>query len=137
MGMIFYFSSKTAADSSEQSGFFVRIFESIFGRNEFSSFIVRKAAHCLEFAGLSFLFSTALYTETHKRHSWLAIVFTSLYAVTDEIHQLFVDGRSCQITDWAVDTFGAMLGAGAFLIIFFAIIKIIEHKSVKTVDSDI
>ena len=33
-----------------------------------------------------------------------------LYAITDEVHQRFVPGRSCQAADWAIDTAGAALG---------------------------
>lgn len=133
MGVIFYFSSKTAQASSKQSGFFVLLFERLFGKNELSDFIVRKSAHCLEFAGLSFLFSLAIFEQTGKiKKAPLAILFTSLYAVTDEIHQLFVEGRACRFLDWGIDTAGAALGAAAFLIIYFAIIKIIEHKKAKT-----
>ena len=61
----------------------------------------------------------------------LAIVCTSLYAVTDEIHQIFVEGRACKISDWAIDTAGAVLGAVAFLVIIKLSQKIILRKKGK------
>lgn len=39
----------------------------------------------------------------------LTVLFTSLYGATDEFHQLFVPGRSCDWRDWAADTAGAVL----------------------------
>lgn len=52
MGIIFWLSSKTADESSRQSGVILEWITSIFGNNIFTDFIVRKLAHCLEFAGL-------------------------------------------------------------------------------------
>jgi VanZ family protein len=34
-----------------------------------------------------------------------------LYGGSDEIHQLFVEGRSADPVDWATDTVGALIGA--------------------------
>ena len=44
---------------------------------------------------------------------WAPIVATalsSLYGVTDEFHQIFTPGRSCDPMDWLVDTIAAALG---------------------------
>lgn len=117
MCVIFYFSSRTAAESSAQSGTFVNLFKNLFGENGITDFIVRKSAHFLEFAGLGFLFSLALYTQFSQTKTFKAVFFSSLYAITDEFHQLFVDGRACRIADWAVDTAGAAAGAVFFLIV--------------------
>jgi len=40
---------------------------------------------------------------------WLALVLVSFYGVTDEFHQSFVPGRSCDVADWIADTSGAAL----------------------------
>lgn len=40
---------------------------------------------------------------------WLALVVTSLYGVSDEWHQDFVPGRSCELGDWVADTVGGAL----------------------------
>ena len=40
--------------------------------------------------------------------SWLA---GTLYAVTDEIHQTFVPGRSCELRDMGIDSCGVLTGA--------------------------
>lgn len=135
MGIIFYFSSKTSTESSSQSGQFVSLFQKILGNNAITDFIVRKSAHCLEFAGLSFLLNIALFVQTNKIKPLFSILFTSLYAVTDEIHQIFVSGRSCQIKDWGIDTMGAIIGTLIFLTIYFIIVKIIKHKKSKQIDT--
>ena len=39
--------------------------------------------------------------------AWLA---GTLYAVTDEIHQSFVPGRSCELRDMGIDSCGVLAG---------------------------
>ena len=45
-----------------------------------------------------------------------AILFTfillALYGAVDEIHQYFIPGRFCDITDWASDITGGLMGIG-------------------------
>jgi VanZ family protein len=40
-----------------------------------------------------------------------AIVISSVYGALDEIHQIFVPGRSAEILDWTADFVGACFGA--------------------------
>jgi len=49
------------------------------------------------------------------RSALAAIAAASLYGVTDEFHQSFVPGRTCDVFDWMADTRGAMLVAAAAL----------------------
>ena len=78
------------------------------------AFIVRKTAHFTEYAILGLLFSffyrQILPQKNGLRLFVLAILSSFLYACTDEIHQLFVPGRSGQFTDVLVDTLGAFCG---------------------------
>lgn len=124
MAVIFWLSSRTAAESAEQSGSVLSWIINIFGDGIFTDFLVRKSAHCLEYTGLCFLMNFSLLYTRSKKSPALAVLFTSLYAVTDEIHQIFVDGRSCQISDWAIDTMGAVIGTIGFLIIILIIERI-------------
>jgi len=41
----------------------------------------------------------------------LAVILGSLYGITDEIHQHFVVMRTPDVTDWGLDTIGALAGA--------------------------
>lgn len=131
MGVIFWLSSRTATESSAQSEIIVEILKRIFGDNVFTDFIVRKSAHCLEFTGLSFLFNLSLYVTKNNPSYFFAVILTSIYAATDEFHQLFVEGRSCQITDWAIDTAGAILGALGFFVILLIIKKCNKTSNAK------
>lgn len=38
--------------------------------------------------------------------------------MTDEVHQLFVPGRSCQVTDMLIDSCGVLAGVLAGLALF-------------------
>ena len=131
MGLIFWFSSREAGQSAHQSEIILKIVRAIFGENAFSDFIVRKTAHFCEFALLAFLFNFALLYTTGKKHIPLGIALTSLYAASDEFHQLFVLGRSCQASDWLLDTCGGAAGA-IFFIVIFLIIKYIKVKTERT-----
>ncbi len=127
MAVIFWLSSRTADESSAQSNEILVWLYRVFGDNFFTTFIVRKLAHCLEFCGLCVLFNLSLYLTREKLSPLLAIAFTSLYAVTDEVHQLFVQGRSCELRDWVIDTCAAAVGTLGFLALFY-IIKAIAGK---------
>lgn len=128
MAVIFYFSSRTASESSEQSNHILLFLKKLLESNAFTDYIVRKGAHFFEFAGLSFLFSLAWLEQTKKLCPLRAVFLTSAYAATDEFHQIFVDGRSCQFSDWIIDTAGAVLGMTLFVLIYFILKKIIAYK---------
>jgi len=134
MMVIFYFSSRTAGESSQQSNLILMFLKKLLESSAFTDYIVRKGAHFLEFTGLAFLFSLALLEQTKKLCPLRSVAFTSAYAATDEIHQIFVDGRSCQISDWAIDTSGAVLGVAVFFLIYFLIKKLFLFKKAKSID---
>ncbi len=131
MAAIFYFSSRTADESEQQSGFFAQLITRLFGIGGFSDFIIRKLAHFTEFAGLGLLFAIALKVQTGKAKTPAAIICSSIYAATDEIHQIFVPGRACRVLDWGIDTCGAALGALAVLLIITLATKNKASKSKK------
>lgn len=128
MAIIFYFSSRPANQSAGQSSVVTLFLQRLFHTEAITEHMVRKFAHFTEFSGLGFLINTALYYSIGKQKLPLGIAICSAYAGTDEIHQIFVDGRSCQFTDWALDTAGIVTGAIIFLILNLIIRKIIEHK---------
>lgn len=68
--------------------------------------VLRKLAHAAEYAVLAILVYRA------SRSIPLALLAASGYAVTDEIHQVFVEGRVGSPVDWAIDTAGATIGLG-------------------------
>ena len=50
-----------------------------------------------------------------RTKGWIAFGAAALFGVTDEIHQLSVEGRSAEVFDWLADCTGALL---ALLLIF-------------------
>lgn len=131
MGVIFYFSSRSADESSAQSDFILALVRKIFGENAFSDFIVRKLAHFLEFTGLCVLTNSALVFTKGKRQLLFGIGIASAYAITDEVHQIFVEGRACQFTDWMIDTAGAITGALGFLVIYLVLDRLVQGRKAK------
>ena len=51
----------------------------------------------------------------NRRAAWLALLAVSAFGVTDEWHQSFVPGRSCEVLDWVADTLGAALAVGCYV----------------------
>ncbi|MCM1251404.1 MAG: VanZ family protein [Clostridium sp.] len=78
---------------------------------------VRKAAHMTEFGILSILLYVWLgkWQMTTGAKIALAAVISTLYAASDEFHQLFVPGRAGSIGDVMIDSAGAILGVGIFV----------------------
>jgi hypothetical protein len=74
--------------------------------------IGRKLVHFAQYALLTLLWWRALRTRMDARRAVLvAFALSSLYAVSDEYHQGFVEGRSGNAFDWAIDTAGAAAAA--------------------------
>lgn len=72
----------------------------------------RKTAHVLLYFGLGSLCMLALlhHTLNLRRKFFIAISIAFGYAVFDEFHQLFVDGRGSQLSDIFIDLAGALVG---------------------------
>ena len=66
--------------------------------------VLRKLAHLAEYAILGALLVRAV------RRPGLAVALAALYAVTDEVHQTFVEGRVGAPLDVGIDTLGALAG---------------------------
>lgn len=124
MAVIFILSAQTGSQSDQTSDSFIGFFSL-----GFSVDIVRTAAHCLEFAGLAVLIFNALYWTFDRFRPFLAFAVSALYAVSDEVHQLFVEGRSCQLIDILIDSFGAFLGIIGAMILGKILIKKLRRCS--------
>ena len=73
--------------------------------------IARKLVHAGEYALLCVLWWRALRTGTGERSSLaLAFAICVSYAVTDEYHQTFVEGRTGNALDVGIDALGAAAG---------------------------
>lgn len=73
---------------------------------------VRKGAHLLVYFVLGYLMIYTLkeFRLVDKRTYIYAVILCMLYAISDEVHQYFVPGRSAGVIDVVIDTVGASLG---------------------------
>lgn len=81
-------------------------------------FILRKIAHILEYAILTFLFLRALAKENLSIRKIVisSIVFSLFYALIDEYHQTFVFGREGSLKDAGIDSIGILITTGIWYI---------------------
>lgn len=117
MALIFTMSSFNSTESSNQSNFIVDIISKILNINniELLSLIIRKLAHFTEYFILGILLSNLILS--YNKKAYISIIICILYAISDEIHQIFVPGRSCQILDITIDSLGSILGIYLLLLI--------------------
>ena len=132
MGLIFFFSAKPAVQSAKMSTSVGKMIGRVvvpefeeWSDTKQDAFAVRKSAHACEYAALSVLFFVNYKKKSRKIKQivGMSALSTALYAVTDEIHQLFVPGRSGQITDVILDSCGGLIGAVLSAIILYLIRK--------------
>jgi VanZ family protein len=67
-----------------------------------------KIAHVIEYMILGILLKNALNKYQYKYI--LAICIGSVYGITNEIHQLYVPGRECDIMDMVCNIIGCIIG---------------------------
>jgi len=141
---IFYFSNQVADVSSGSSGRIVNFIAELlpFIKNmpeaekqiicsEVLQPIVRKTAHFSIYALLGFL--TMNFALTYKGtkyqkglYSWL---FGTTYAITDEIHQLFIQGRSGEFRDVCIDSLGVLTGVLVAIFVINLYKKLVSQKN--------
>ena len=125
MLVISAFSSRTGDLSATDSGRIGRLIGQVLvpgfedwseeKQNQFAEKVdypVRKTAHATEYAILGMLLVGA-YTDKEKGRFVRLLIpwfIGTIYAATDEIHQLFVVGRTGRFTDVLIDTCGSFTG---------------------------
>ena len=130
LGVIYWFSSRTAVQSGQSSAPITNAIMNIFRQDSANAslflkieFFVRKSAHLFLFVVLGFL-STIYFShfEINKKLVYLFSVLLCLASgMFDEIHQLFVVGRACRVFDMFVDTLGGIIGTT--IVVIFLYIK--------------
>lgn len=158
MGFIFFLSAQTADESSDTSGSVAEIIAEKFyhdyeelSQTEKSQvissmqFYVRKSAHLAVFAvlGVSAFLVFISYVNLHfSSRMFLAITVSCLYAASDEFHQRFVAGRSCELRDFLLDSAGivaAVLISSAFILLIAplrrkSVFSGIDKKKLKAIN---
>jgi hypothetical protein len=74
-----------------------------------------KIVHFLVFGLLATVTLRALRIESPRSRAVVAVLLASLFGASDELHQFFTPGRSCDIFDWLADTLGAGLAVSLYL----------------------
>ncbi|MBR6787762.1 MAG: VanZ family protein [Clostridia bacterium] len=121
--IIFLFSAQKGEDSGETSGYIAQMVLRIIRPDytflpeetqqallERTDWIVRKGAHFSEYAVLAFILYFLLRTYPLKIYAAWAWLGATGYAVTDEVHQLFVGERAGSMKDVLLDSCGAAAG---------------------------
>ena len=113
--MIFIFiqSAFPATVSRQESGLVVKLLEDVFGWSpDNAAFIVRKTGHFLEYLvlGVVLCLTTRSFGKKRRVPLWIPWAVGTAFAVTDEIHQYFVPGRSCELRDVVIDGCGVAVG---------------------------
>jgi len=128
LGVLFWFSGQSGADSGALSGSITRM---LFGwLLKYVSFdvlhiFVRKMAHFTAFAVEGWLLSSALLRIMPKKRAGLITGLTCAgVAVLNELHQTLSVGRSCEVRDMLIDTAGALLGFAFAVAILHAFSKL-------------
>ena len=158
MGVIFWFSSRNSTDSSTLSrGLLQKILGLIVphwaqrSADEKQAVIdafhtlFRKCGHFSEFGVLGLLLRLTtrlspklnqIRRQTHPAVTGFAVpaLLALLYACTDEFHQRFVPGRSCELRDVCIDLAGACCGI-LFCMLIQRLIQKRRRKKASPTDS--
>ena len=121
MIIIFMFSNQKADESTELSDGVilkvVRIVEKINHKSYSDEEIlnkffvpVRKIAHFTIYLILGILVYLYIKEYGFNNTCLISIMICCMYACSDEIHQIFVDGRSGEVLDVIIDTIGSIIG---------------------------
>lgn len=117
MAVIFLLSSEPADESSSRSDVFTSIatdYLHVSLTDDILTFLTRKAAHIFIYFVLGILVYNVvrLYSLSAKQAILLSIGIVMTYAGLDEVHQLFVSGRSGEVRDVLIDTTAGAVGVG-------------------------
>lgn len=126
MLLIFRLSSQGADESNGLSlgiagtliNFINNVFHMDFPVSGSLNHIVRKTAHFTAYLILGILSSNALRTSGVRgwKRLCISLALCVVYAASDEVHQVFVSGRSGQPADVLIDSSGAVVGAALSLL---------------------
>ena len=130
MGIIFSLSNQPAIDSTELSDGFIsntignvyKVFNKNIGSDELNEIKVkythpvRKMAHFTIYMILGILVTLLVreYNVSFNKCLFISLLVCLLYSISDEVHQLFVMGRSGEIRDILIDTSGSFIGIFVF-----------------------
>ncbi len=137
MIVIFAFSSKNSTTSNNTSKSLINkiiiVYEKAFNKEVDNELIIaklnypiRKLAHYSIYFLLGILVYNVIFYTSSKYKGAIALLICFLYALFDEIHQLYVSGRTGQFKDTLIDTLGALT---AILLFSYLYSKTLKNKN--------
>lgn len=95
--------------------------------------IIRKVAHYTLYmlGGLLIINNINAYISEDRRMVIYSSVIGVIYAVSDELHQLLVNGRSGKVQDVIIDSIGIFTGIVIYLLIKKIIERIVDRKKIQ------
>ena len=125
--LIFYFSNQNGNVSEASSSHVIDFINKILSINlyefKYSIFIVRKLAHMFLYFVLYLLSFNFFKSFKSKKYYLYAFIFCLLYAISDEVHQLFINERTFKVFDIVIDMGGSSIG--------YFLLKIINKIKIK------
>lgn len=131
MATIFYFSSESGEESSDKSdGIIVKTAEfflnkkldSVSKEKYINKYVVliRKGAHFTIYSILGILLISFIgeFRTLNRWSIYITVLIVFLYAISDEIHQTFIPGRSGELKDILLDSFGGFFASSLYLYLY-------------------
>lgn len=128
--LIFCLSHQNGSDSGDTSGWFTALINLLLPFSVSES-TIRTLAHFSEFACLSFFVNNLFVAYKEKLSPVIAVSLSFLYAITDEIHQIFIPGRACQFSDMIVDLGGIISGMAVYAVVYLLVKKVIHDTAIR------
>lgn len=124
MSLIFNFSNKNAVQSESNSNaiidFIIDASSHITGKNynelqiqnfyDILEFPIRKSAHFTLYLILGVLVYLFVVEFNINKKIIISLLICVIFALSDEIHQLFIEGRSGELRDVLIDMLGSFVG---------------------------
>ena len=112
--LIFYFSSENSMDTTIKVSRVINV-------DGGNLSILRKYGHFIEFFVLEILLLSmfSCFRRVDFKIYIISLIFCLLYAFSDEIHQLYVIGRSAQVMDVCIDFCGSIIGSILFIMVYY------------------
>lgn len=87
---------------------------------------LRTAAHmfCYFVLGCLYFLLATTFSPSLLKCAFISLTGVLLYAVTDEVHQYFVPGRSMQLSDIFADLFGAVIA----VIVLWTVLRFVRKR---------
>lgn len=124
MGLIFYLSNKNAVQSESNSNIIIDFIidcsskitgkeyneEQIQNFHDILEFPIRKSAHFTIYLILGILVYLLIFEYKIDKKIIISLLICIIYSFSDEIHQLFIEGRSGEFRDIFIDSLGSFIG---------------------------